>query len=232
MKTLAIEQSTRTGSVALLGGEDIAGEMQWENENLRSQAIFSAIPEILSDAAWTIGDVDLFAVGLGPGSFAGVRTALAAAEGFAMVDRKPILGIGSGEAIAADLFEADHEGPIAVVGDARRQRVWVAVFERGKNSPRQRVPYTLMTAEQLKQTLAETGSVATPDWDRIGDLLAKSLGASTELVRQPCVPSATTIGRLAIAALSPGTSLPLPQPIYLHPAVFVKPKYPRIRGSI
>jgi tRNA threonylcarbamoyl adenosine modification protein YeaZ len=206
-------------------------ERCWHNEALRNQAIFTVIPELLSEADWQMEDVELFAIDLGPGSFAGVRTALAASEGFAMVDRKPIVGVGSGEAIAADLFEEGHEGPIAVVGDARRHRFWVAVFEQGKKSPHPALPYTLTTAVELKETLKRVKTVATPEWDRIGELLSRMVGPSTELIKEPRVPSAATVGYLAMAAYLPATIAPLPQPIYLHPAVFVKPKYGKTAES-
>ena len=245
MKTLAIEQSTRECSVALLDGDALAGaggspgelalpemrecsaiqQRSWQNEVLRNQAIFTVIPELLAEVEWRADEIALFAVGLGPGSFAGVRTALAAAEGFAMVDRKPIMGIGSGEAIVCDLLKRGHAGPIAVVGDARRRRLWVAVFEADEKGVRARMPYALVTEDELGATLGDVGTVATPDWDRIGDLLSDTVAPATDLVRKPRVPCAATVGRLALASYSPEAPPPLPQPIYLHPAVFVKPNY-------
>ena len=227
MNTLAIEQSTRTSSVALLDCNGLNEERCWVNGSLRSQAIFTVIPGLLAAAGWSMDEVELLAVGLGPGSSAGVRTALAAAEGLAIVDRKPIVGIGSGDAIAADLATEGRPGPIAVVGDARRQRLWAAVFDTEEPTPRVRVPYTLMTEAELHAALMQVGTVATAEWDRIGEMLGSVVTQATDLVRKPCVPSAAMVGRLAQARYAPRTGTPLPSPIYLHPPVFVDPKYGR-----
>ena len=224
MYLLAIEQSTPSGCLALLDDNALLAQEQWQNERLRNQEMFRALPRLLRESGRTVADLDLFAVGLGPGSFAGVRTALAAAEGMAMVDRTPVAGVSSGAAIAWSLHEEGHAGPIAVVGDARRRRLWVAVFDCVDAAPGMRLPYALVRAEELTDTLRQAATVATPEWSRIGDFVRRAAPASAVIVKRSCSPHAAVVGRLALRSYTPGSSPPMPVPIYLHPPVFVAPK--------
>ena len=66
---------------------------------------------------------DRIVVGTGPGSFAGIRSALAFAQGYAIGSGCEVLGLPS----ACALAEASRK--IAVVGDARRDKFWVALFD-------------------------------------------------------------------------------------------------------
>ena len=61
-------------------------------------------------------------VGTGPGSFAGIRSAIAFAQGFALGRKCEVLGLPSPCAVAAQVYAGAKGGdfPLAVVGDARR----------------------------------------------------------------------------------------------------------------
>ena len=70
-----------------------------------------------------VDGVDRIVVGTGPGSFAGVRAALAFAQGYALGRPQcEVFGLPSACALAG-------EGRLAVVGDARRGQFWVALFD-------------------------------------------------------------------------------------------------------
>ena len=78
------------------------------------------------DGDWTEGldleGVERIVVGTGPGSFAGIRSALAFAQGYALATNCEVLGLPSACALAG-------EGRIAVIGDARQGKAWVALFD-------------------------------------------------------------------------------------------------------
>ena len=73
--------------------------------------------------------VERIVVGTGPGSFAGIRSALAFAQGYALGSKCEVLGLPSPCAVAAQVYAGGSGFPLAVVGDARRGKLWIALFE-------------------------------------------------------------------------------------------------------
>ena len=151
-----------------------------------------------------LDDVDRIVVGTGPGSFAGIRSALAFAQGYAL--GRPsceVLGLPSACALAG-------EGPLAVVGDARRGRFWIALFD----GFRMERDVFQVDMEGLSSAVPPDCMVTTPDADRIEDLL-RGLFASRYIGgRTP-----TSDGLRRFAEANPDTLRPEPLPIYLNPAV-------------
>jgi tRNA threonylcarbamoyladenosine biosynthesis protein TsaB len=131
---LAIETSTRTGSVALAcDGVVLRGETFVAERSHNSQ-IFAPLGELLGDAR-----IDAVIVGTGPGSYTGVRIGIATAIGISMARNVPLFGVASVCGVEADF---DY----AVVGDARRGVFfWCEV----KNGEIQGNP-ELMSLDELK----------------------------------------------------------------------------------
>lgn len=125
MIVLAIEISTPDGSVAVVSGTDIVS-VRLDSSPLRGVSLIDGIDEALREACCGLDDIELFAVGAGPGSFTGTRIGVATAKSFAFALKKPIVRVNSLHAIAANLPQAD--GAIAVVTDARRKAVYLGLF--------------------------------------------------------------------------------------------------------
>ena len=142
-------------------------------------------------------------VGTGPGSFAGIRSALAFAQGYALGSGCEVLGLPSACALADD-------GKVAVVGDARRGKAWIALFD-GYNLTRE-----IFQVEQsaLAANVPDDFDVTTPDETRIGELLRTTFGARHRGGAQP-----TAEGLKRFAEKNPAILKPEPLPIYLNPAV-------------
>src|SRR4030095_14815562 len=66
----------------------------------RSERLWADVQTLLTGADLAIGDIDVFAVCVGPGSFTGLRVGMAAAKGFSAANRKPLVGVTSLEAVA------------------------------------------------------------------------------------------------------------------------------------
>lgn len=147
--------------------------------------------------------VDRIVVGTGPGSFAGIRSALAFAQGYALGRRCEVLGLPSACALAGD-------GPLAVVGDARRGQFWVALFDGFRP---ERDIFQVAEAE-LASAVPADHAVTTPDAARIDALLKETFGARYLGGRVP-----TDDGLRRFAEANPSVLRPEPLPIYLNPAV-------------
>ena len=230
MNILAIDPSSAQGSVALLSADAVI-EDTWPSGRGANQRLFALLPDLLARAGCSLTSVDRFAVGLGPGSFSGLRTALAAAQGFAMPRTQPVTGINSALAIATDLARDEHTGPITVVGDARRNRLWFLTFQRNGTGCQPADDPPLIPESELAEALPQGALLATPDWDRIGERLTALRPDHVTLADGPQLPRAQTIARLA----RDGTTQPLPlEPIYLHPPVArpeVRDQRSEVRGQ-
>jgi tRNA threonylcarbamoyl adenosine modification protein YeaZ len=114
VKILALELSSARGSMAWRDGDvDLARE--WPNDRKHSGAFF----ENLADVQKQFGAPDKIMVGLGPGSYAGIRIAISAAIGMQFASKAQLLGYPS---ICAIHDENDY----CVIGDARRETFFFA----------------------------------------------------------------------------------------------------------
>ncbi len=126
MITLALDTSTPRGSVALLRNDETLAEQTFARQR-SGDGLFDAISAICSGFV-----PDLIAVGLGPGSFTGIRAGIAAARGLALPTQTPIKGVSSFDVLALTalpLMPADATA-LCVLADARRGEVYSALYGR------------------------------------------------------------------------------------------------------
>ena len=214
MRLLAIDRSTDVPSVALAADGKIDCRV-FEGAEARCADWPVKVRNFLAERKLAFSDLDRIVVGTGPGSFAGIRGALAFAQGLSlgMRAKRPetasdpiVYGIPSAAALAQDA------GLTAAVGDARRGFFWVAVYEGARTV----TALHLVTIDSLPSAVPPAAAVVTPDGARIGGLLAGTFGARFAGSRAP---SAERLAHLAIG--HPGILTPEPLPIYLSPAVRV-----------
>ena len=126
MTVLAVDSSTPTAAVALCRDGDLLASFRTAAGSTHSACLLPMIENTLSLCGVSVADVDLFVCGVGPGSFTGVRIAVATVKGLAAPLDKPCVGVSSLELCAAAL--AGAEGLIVPVFNARRGNVYSAVF--------------------------------------------------------------------------------------------------------
>lgn len=126
MLILAMDTSTKTSSLAIGKGDKILGSLDFYEDLSHSERLIPMVNSLLAGLGLVIEDVDCFAVGLGPGSFTGLRIGVGTIKAFAHVSGKPIIGVESLKAMA---LQAGDRGLFAPVLDARRNRVYSAVYE-------------------------------------------------------------------------------------------------------
>jgi tRNA threonylcarbamoyladenosine biosynthesis protein TsaB len=219
MITLAIEQSSARGSLALLRDQAVLEERTWEHSWNRNQQLFDLLPDILASTGLRLDEVDVFAAGLGPGFFSGNRIAVSAARAFALPGAKHVFGLSSGEALAYDVLRETGSKRVVIVGDARQHHVWYAQFERGDQWPAMVVPWSLHPADKISEILGGDAVVACPDWERLAGTLAEGCASGARLIEGNRYPSAGSVGLLAFRKIGAGTPSEELSPIYLHPAV-------------
>ena len=130
MKLLALDTSTEQLSIAVQSGDRVwchrgAGGAQ------ASATLIPGVLEILAQAGLALSDLDALVVGRGPGSFTGLRTACAVAQGLAYGVSCPVLGLDTLQALAPPVLAHDAGATrVLAVLDARMQQVYAAAYER------------------------------------------------------------------------------------------------------
>lgn len=148
--------------------------------------------------------VERIVVGTGPGSFAGIRSAISFAQGFRLgCPDVGVFGLPSACALA-------DGSQLAVVGDARQGKRWIALFDGFALVK----PVFQVEVANLGASIPEGLSVVSPDDRRIGEGL-KALFGSRYLGER--LPSAEGLERFV--SHCPDILRPEPLPIYLNPAV-------------
>ncbi|MEK6704248.1 MAG: tRNA (adenosine(37)-N6)-threonylcarbamoyltransferase complex dimerization subunit type 1 TsaB [Bdellovibrionota bacterium] len=131
MKLLAWDTSSKSGTLVALtwdqsensgwDGVTLAGELTLNIELTHSEKLLFGIDRILSTANWHIDDVDLFGVGIGPGSFTGLRIGVTTARTLAHTLGKKLVGVSSLAILARPLALAT-----TLLGDRSKKVITVA----------------------------------------------------------------------------------------------------------
>jgi tRNA threonylcarbamoyladenosine biosynthesis protein TsaB len=207
MLTLALDTSGEICSVALFDGDQERITYVFRHERHLSERLPAIIEFVLRDGGTSLQEVEAFAVGLGPGSFTGVRIGVTMVKGFAWALGKPLVGVSSLDGVALP-FRGLSETAIAAVTPTRRTEV-VAAFYSGEwtepiaapevvanagvvdiaknHFPNQRI---LICGEAAKLVLSST-----PEESRSSMVEARFV-----------YPSASSVARLAALRLSRGDS--------------------------
>ncbi|CAM3329793.1 tRNA (adenosine(37)-N6)-threonylcarbamoyltransferase complex dimerization subunit type 1 TsaB [Paenibacillus lupini] len=134
---LAFDTSTAAFAAAIIDKGSILGEMQSFAERNHSVHIITHVKQLMTDAGVTAEDIGAIAVGSGPGSYTGMRIAVAAAKTLAWVWNKPLVSVSSLEAIAyggwhhgsvlEDQAESGEDWILPII-DARRGQVYTGGY--------------------------------------------------------------------------------------------------------
>lgn len=216
MKILALEFSSPVRSVAVGGAVSKPGFAA--DVGARDMKPFALIEAALVEAGLNREDIDCIVVGLGPGSYAGIRTAIAIAQGWQMACGVKLLGIASAEAVAAQA--AGQQGvadPVFVGLEAQRGELFIAQYAiSGVKRPKlvrpfQRLSRAETNGHHLYRMDLPPGVVPVD-----GDI--------------PITPGAQYLATLAAdsAEFVSGSAV---EPIYLRPVEFVKAPAPKFAAD-
>ncbi len=202
MRVLALDSSTRDGSLALVEDDRVVVEQVGDAARPQAERLPGELLECLRTAGCRIADVDLFAVAAGPGSFTGLRIGIAAMQGLALVSRRRMVAVSLLDVLGH--VAAATRAPGAAIG------VWIDAYRREVFTAR----YTVTGATPF--TAARLLACEPPDVDRPdavvtrwrtappGVVIGNGAVLYADVVATLCPglappPLAAAIGRLAIA---------------------------------
>ncbi len=120
MPVLAIDTATNRACAAVSDRGVVLAEHALDAPGEAARAVLGLVDGALHDAALTLAELELIAVGTGPGSFTGIRIGIATAAALAAATSKPIAGVTT----FAGVLHGRDVGSVGVI-DARRGEVFV-----------------------------------------------------------------------------------------------------------
>ena len=135
MRILALDTTTRAGSVALLEDHRIVDERRGDDARTHAARLPAEITTMVDSHHLALADIDLFAVASGPGSFTGLRIGIATIQGLAFVHRRRIAAIPALDALAhMGSLDASPGTLVAAWMDAHRHDVFASVYRDRKST--------------------------------------------------------------------------------------------------
>lgn len=212
MKILAVEFSSERRSVAVVDD----GRVLAEAVEIGGRAAIELVQKALTESKVEREQIECIAIGIGPGSYTGIRGAISLAQGWQLGGEVKLLGISSVECVAAQAQGEKLFGDVAVIVDAQRDEFYVGRYSIDANTFKETETLRIVPraeTEQLPVTLIG------PDVERLralGDKCFKKF------------PEAAMLGKLAAhrSDFVAGETL---EPIYLREVSFVKVRAPAIK---
>ena len=128
MKVLAFDTSSKALSLAILEDKQVLAETTINIKKNHSITLMPAIDFLMASLDWTPKDLDRIVVAEGPGSYTGLRIAVATAKTLAHTLNIELVGMSS----LLALVPRQQEGLLVPLMDARRNNVYAGFYENAK----------------------------------------------------------------------------------------------------
>jgi tRNA threonylcarbamoyl adenosine modification protein YeaZ len=209
MTILALEFSSPQRSVAVLRDGGVAVTAEAIESGGNGATAFRMIEQVLAETKIEREQIEVIAVGLGPGSYTGIRAAISLAQGWQLARGVKLLGLSSAEVIAAQARVAGILGRVNVVIDAQRNEFYLATYEIFQDGWREIAPLKILSRAEVQSPAGADGILTGPE-------VARWFAGSRTIF-----PRAATLAELAARRghFTPGEKL---EPIYLRETNFVK----------
>ena len=203
MTILALDFSSARRSAAVADGCGAVLAEAVIHSGGRGTDALGLIGEALGRAQLPREAVEVIAVGLGPGSYTGIRAAIAVAQGWQLARGTRLLGVSSLESLAAQAQAEGLFGRVNLVVDAQRGEFYLATWEVSAAERRELAPVRIVAATELAVRQAAGEICAGPEQARV------------------LFPSAATVAAMATQRedFLAGEML---MPVYLRETSFVK----------
>lgn len=222
---LAIDTSTSVAGLALVEGERLVAELTWHVGNRHSTDLFMRLTQLFETYGVAPEQLDGIAVATGPGSFNGVRVALASAKSLAFALDRPLYGVPTLDAIAWGASFV--KGTVWAILEAGRGQLYAAAYEAPCANPAEWAPrdgYAILTPAELATHVTQS-VVFCGEWRaETRAALADALGEGARFATTLEAGRAGWLARLALARAAAGRS---DEPAALEPLYLRRPAITR-----
>lgn len=169
---LGLDTSSRMLTVACSDKAGLVAEANFQGVLQHSENFFRLMESVLESHKLPFNEMDAYAIGLGPGSFTGLRIGFSVLKGLLVAHRRPVYGISSLDLIADGI--ALDTGRLAVAVNARRERIYTAFYRFSDGRWQREAPGDeVLTPEELAGRLAGEVYIAGDALKDYGDFIRK-----------------------------------------------------------
>ncbi len=130
MMLLALDTTSAVATAALVRDGSLVEERSADASRKHAETALPLIDELLEANGVSIGEIDLFAVDIGPGSFTGVRIGVSLVNALAFATGKKIIPVNA--LLALYEGSCEREKPVCAMIDARNKNVYAAIYQAGR----------------------------------------------------------------------------------------------------
>jgi tRNA threonylcarbamoyl adenosine modification protein YeaZ len=217
VRILGLETSSRRGSVALVEDGRLVATRAHERNKAHAEQLLPMVAALMAEVGWSRDSLDRIGVGVGPGSFTGLRVGIALAQGIALGLGVTVVGVGSLRCMARGVPKSLPGSRWALL-DARRQEVFCAGYASDGTE--------IMAARALPRAtvLSELARLRPPGaWILVGEVAAELGAADSYRSSETDLPHASWTAMLA-AEIEPEHAPA--EPLYVREADAIKPDLP------
>src|SRR5688572_23559161 len=216
MNVLALDTSMGACSVALLRASSSVRVLFTRHQTMQrghAETLLPMLAEVMEESRSKYADLDLIAATTGPGSFTGVRIAIAAARGLALVTKAKLFGVDSLTVMAhaARGTGIVTDAPLAVAVDARRGMLYFGLYDA--QGAKCEGPL-LIAPEEAAATLPNDLRLAVGSGASLLAEAARRRGQAIAAALPDLQPSAAALAEIALES---GETMPTLRPLYLRP---------------
>lgn len=179
MRALGLETATWTASVGVIDGRRVLAERSVRVSDSHARVLLSLMDEVLGDAGLGIGDFEILAVSIGPGSFTGLRIGLSVAKGIALAAGTQLIGVPTLEALAR--AAGPRPALVCPVLDARRGEIYGATFRWEDDSLVALSPPVVVSPRRFAQQVRPPCLLLGDGVDAYRDVWIECFGDAAEL---------------------------------------------------
>jgi len=216
-RVLLIETSGRAAHVAIAADGAIVGSRILSEARRHARDLAPAVAEMLRSAGWQPAQVSHVVVGLGPGSYTGLRVGIMSAKAFSYATRAALIGVPTFETLAAlALTEVEN---VMVIADAQQNRVYHQCFGRPpeQDRPIELSPLRVLTFDELCTGSWPARAITGPGLRKVGGALPAAFRPMPSNLWEPHLETLLRLG-LAQSALGRVDDPYQLAPIYLRPS--------------
>ena len=203
MIVLGLDTALGACSAAVTAGGETLAVLSEPMTRGHQERLALMVQETMAQAGLGFDRLDRIGVTVGPGSFTGLRIGLAFAKGLGLALKKPVIGVGSLEALAASIAGVDL---VLAAIDARRDQIYLQAFSDGRS---------VMAPDVLP---VETAAARLAEFNPMGEVVIVGSGAPLldGMIAGARLEPLAAPDPLAVARLAAAKPVTPPRPLYLR----------------
>ncbi|QLY25375.1 tRNA (adenosine(37)-N6)-threonylcarbamoyltransferase complex dimerization subunit type 1 TsaB [Bdellovibrio sp. KM01] len=206
MKILAMETSTLLGGVAVIQDGKVVAEESSQRQKSHTEIISPFVENCLKTAGLKLEEIDVFAVGQGPGSFTGIRVAANAGKTYAYSFNKPMVTIDSLMLLAEQCRPSKL--PVLAIMNAYKNMVYLGLFDCSGEEPVYLKGPAAIPVRELSQHIDMEVMVVGDGWETYHEYFPENMKSKMHRDSKfPDEPQARTLGLMAEKRAQRGQTL-------------------------